>query len=180
MIIAEEVLTMRINIMPGKFRNYIIKIKEAFIKKDPVIDIVTDNSPDCIMQSGVIPYIIEKDNIKIILITSRSGKKWILPKGFIDEGLTPSESAIKEAFEEAGVTGTVSETPAGFYNYTRQMKDYRVLLFPMKTENVNNKWPESSERERIIISLKSLKDYINDSGIISIIENYFSSDSFKK
>jgi len=167
--------------MSYKIRSYMQKIKEIFSKGQPVIqNLIRNNNENLVVQSGVIPYIIEKGDIKIILITSRSGKKWILPKGFIDEGLTPSESAQKEAFEEAGVTGIVSAESAGSYNYTRQMKDYEVSLYPMKTENIKDHWPESSERERIIVSLKSMKDYINDSGIRNVVENYFSSSSFKK
>lgn len=166
--------------MSGIVNSYIKKIKRIFIKEERIMYDSVYNNQNYVEQSGVIPYIIEKGNIQIILIKSRSGKKWILPKGFIDEGLTPSESALKEAFEEAGVTGTVSSKPAGFYKYTRQMKEYKVSLFPMKTEVINDEWPESSERERKLVNLESVDYYINDPGIREVIGSYFSSDMFKK
>ena len=54
-------------------------------------------------QSGVIPVL---DN-RLVLITSRKSERWIIPKGYVEKGLSPSESAAKEAYEEAGLIGVV-------------------------------------------------------------------------
>lgn len=142
-------------------------------------NITLNAEPDCIIQSGVIPYIIENGTVKVILITSRKRKKWILPKGFIDEGLTPPESAGKEAYEEAGVLGTVSEKSAGYYSYTRQEQKYKVSLFPMLVDNISDQWPESTERERVTVELSLLKNYIVEDGITGVINNYFHCGNFE-
>ena len=59
-------------------------------------------------QSAVVPYRLVKNEIEVLLITTRKGR-WIIPKGIIEPELSAAESAAKEALEEAGVKGEVSE-----------------------------------------------------------------------
>ncbi|HEY6554254.1 MAG TPA: NUDIX domain-containing protein, partial [Vicinamibacteria bacterium] len=44
---------------------------------------------------------------QILLISVMEGKRWQLPKGHIEEGETPEETAVREVREETGVTGRV-------------------------------------------------------------------------
>ena len=60
-------------------------------------------------QSGAVPYRIIGEDIWILLITNRKGTNWIIPKGIVDRTLKASESALKEAREEAGVAASHSE-----------------------------------------------------------------------
>lgn len=46
-------------------------------------------------------------NGEILLISTREGKRWQLPKGHLERGETPEEAAIRETREETGVTGRV-------------------------------------------------------------------------
>ena len=46
-------------------------------------------------QSGILPYRIESGKLHILFITNRSGKKWIIPKGKIEPGMTALSSAEK-------------------------------------------------------------------------------------
>lgn len=43
----------------------------------------------------------------ILLISTQSGRRWQLPKGHIEEGETPEQTAVREVREETGVTGRV-------------------------------------------------------------------------
>lgn len=43
----------------------------------------------------------------ILLISTQAGKRWQLPKGHIEEGETPEQTAVREVREETGVTGRV-------------------------------------------------------------------------
>ena len=45
---------------------------------------------------------------EILLVTSRISGHWLLPKGWPMEGKSAAESALQEAFEEAGVWGVVA------------------------------------------------------------------------
>ena len=64
-------------------------------------------------QAGVVPFRVEKEKIKIMLITSRKKQRWIFPKGIIDPGYSASETAVNEAFEEAGIKGKIGSKPVG-------------------------------------------------------------------
>ncbi|HWU55015.1 MAG TPA: NUDIX hydrolase, partial [Rhizomicrobium sp.] len=61
--------------------------------------------------------------LEILLVTSLSSKRWILPKGWLEPELTPAENAAREAFEEAGVTGRIDPRPVGSYYYLKDKKD---------------------------------------------------------
>jgi 8-oxo-dGTP pyrophosphatase MutT (NUDIX family) len=47
---------------------------------------------------------VRKRGIEFLLVQTRGGR-WIFPKGGVEPGLTPAQSAALEAFEEAGVHG---------------------------------------------------------------------------
>ena len=62
------------------------------------------NSAVLEIQYGALPYrFTDSGGVEILLVTSRSRRRWILPKGLPVDGLEPSEAAAREAFEEAGV-----------------------------------------------------------------------------
>lgn len=44
---------------------------------------------------------------KILLISTRQGRRWQLPKGHLEAGETPEMAAIREIQEETGVTGRI-------------------------------------------------------------------------
>jgi len=49
--------------------------------------------------------VIEGD--RILLISTRGGKRWQLPKGHVEPGETTEQAAIRETREETGVLGRV-------------------------------------------------------------------------
>jgi 8-oxo-dGTP pyrophosphatase MutT (NUDIX family) len=62
--------------------------------------------PAACMQYGALPYrFTEAAALEVLIVTTRQSKRWIIPKGWPIKGLTPSKSAAREAFEEAGVIG---------------------------------------------------------------------------
>jgi 8-oxo-dGTP pyrophosphatase MutT (NUDIX family) len=64
-------------------------------------------------QFGALCYRVRRGKTQILLITSRTRGRWIIPKGWPSEGLTPAQSALQEAWEEAGVTGRVQDVCLG-------------------------------------------------------------------
>jgi len=56
-------------------------------------------------QFAALPFRVKEDKVQVLLITSRGTGRWIVPKGWPMEGKTPAESALQEAWEEAGVQG---------------------------------------------------------------------------
>ena len=61
-------------------------------------------------QSAVIPYLEKEDGTHhVVLITTRKKKKWTIPKGIVEHELGPEKSALKEAYEEAGIEGEIQK-----------------------------------------------------------------------
>jgi 8-oxo-dGTP pyrophosphatase MutT (NUDIX family) len=61
-----------------------------------------------VVQAGGIVFRSEKGEPRVLIVTARRRRKrWILPKGTVEEGEEPSEAALREVREEAGVTGTI-------------------------------------------------------------------------
>ncbi len=103
---------------------------------------------EVVRQSGVVPYRFTGDGLQILLITSSSGTRWVVPKGQIAPGLTPLESAVKEAYEEAGIVGVTGSHPVGAYEYLKRGARRICDLYPMSVARMLAKWPEMG-RERL-------------------------------
>src|SRR6266436_10021475 len=74
-------------------------------------------------QAGVIAYCIVDGKVQVLLMTSRDTGRWIIPKGNVNGRSTPSKAAEKEAYEEAGVRGTItSSIPLGIYTYFKKLE----------------------------------------------------------
>ena len=75
------------------------------------------------IQYGALPYRVTKTRgIEYLLVTSRETGRWIIPKGWPIEGMKPAKTAAREAYEEAGVRGTVSDKAIGNYSYKKELR----------------------------------------------------------
>ena len=122
-------------------------------------------------QSGVVPYRYEQDELKILLITSRHRKRWIFPKGIIDYGFSPQESAENEAFEEAGIEGKIDPTPIGEYQFLKWSGQVTVKVFLFEVTHEHDDWPESSFRERKWVSVAEAGQLVDIEGLRKILHN---------
>jgi 8-oxo-dGTP pyrophosphatase MutT (NUDIX family) len=52
----------------------------------------------------------------ILLISTQAGRRWQLPKGHIEEGETPEDTAVREVAEETGIIGEVV-APLGIIDF---------------------------------------------------------------
>ncbi len=99
-------------------------------------------------QSGVIPYRVKNGTVEVLLITTRDRQAWVIPKGGISNGMSPPESAAKEAWEEAGVIGQVNDHEIGTYKYRKKGNIYWVKIYLLPVETLIEDYPEASQRER--------------------------------
>ena len=125
-----------------------------------------------IPQSAVIPYRIQDKKLEILLITSSGGKRWIIPKGMIEIFMKPHYSAAKEAWEEAGVVGEVSETPIGTYSYKKLGCNFLVDVFLLRVETVFKDWPEAKIRKREWLSLPKAINRIQEAELKQILQEF--------
>ena len=56
-----------------------------------------------------------------MLITSRDTGRWVIPRGGIKKGFTAAQTAEREAYEEAGVKGTISSISLGIFTYNKRL-----------------------------------------------------------
>src|SRR5215471_197916 len=99
-------------------------------------------------QAAVIPLRIRHERVEVALVTTLSGKRWVVPKGSIDEGERSRDAAIRETEEEAGLIGDVERKPLGRYHFTRANERYVVEVYVMRVTMVLDHWLEASLRRR--------------------------------
>jgi 8-oxo-dGTP pyrophosphatase MutT (NUDIX family) len=99
-------------------------------------------------QSGIIPYRIMDDQFEVLLVTSKTNRRWIFPKGAIRRGSSSKASAIMEALEEAGIEGKTEDQGLGFYEYLNAGVPYSVEYYAMEVQSIHKNWPEMTLRER--------------------------------
>ena len=99
-------------------------------------------------QAAAIPFRLREGAVEVCLITTLKAGRWTVPKGFIDPGATAPETAVREAREEAGVHGRVVGGPVGYYDIRKLGGRYRVAVYLMRVDRVDDRWEEQSLRRR--------------------------------
>jgi 8-oxo-dGTP pyrophosphatase MutT (NUDIX family) len=94
----------------------------------------------------------ETGRVEVVLITSRETRRWVIPKGWPIKGLSPARSAAREAFEEAGLEGVVSDRSIGTFQYRKRLRDGTsvacdVEVFPLEVTGQRESWPEQGQRD---------------------------------
>lgn len=110
-----------------------------------------------IHQAAAVPFRRTDDGeIEVLLVTSRAGD-WSTPKGHIDIGNTPQETAEIETMEEAGAIGQASDQVLGVYEYTkpgRPGRRYRATVYPVEVDLTLEHWEEMDHRRRAWVPLE--------------------------
>ena len=122
-------------------------------------DMAADKST--IKQAGAIPFRREEKGLRICLVTSSGSGRWGIPKGIIDPGETPQETALKETEEEAGVTGRVFDDPVGKYRYRKWGSEMVVRVYLLEVSNEFREWAEQDVRKRRWVSMKKASELLD-------------------
>jgi 8-oxo-dGTP pyrophosphatase MutT (NUDIX family) len=108
-------------------------------------------------------------NGRICLVTTSNGKRWVIPKGLIEPGQTACETALQEAWEEAGLVGVLDQEPVGSFLYDKWSGTCHVVVFLMQVTEVAQNWPESDLRRRSWLSTAGALERIEDPGLADIV-----------
>jgi 8-oxo-dGTP pyrophosphatase MutT (NUDIX family) len=120
-------------------------------------------------QAGLIPFRRKGGEVEVLLITTLKRKRWVIPKGLIEPDLSPAESALMEAEEEAGIQGTVDSEPLGTYEYRKWGGTCRVEVYAMRVNKTLDDWPEAETRSREWFSIEEAVERVAQNGLKSLI-----------
>ncbi|KIC14819.1 NUDIX hydrolase [Leisingera sp. ANG-Vp] len=106
------------------------------------------------LQVAALCYRTGASGKEVLMVTSRGTGRWIIPKGWPIEGKDGPDTALQEAWEEAGVKkASISKRPIGEYNYVKRHDNgadepVTTLIFAAEVEQLLDDYPEATERTR--------------------------------
>ena len=124
-----------------------------------------------VKQAGVIPWRIKNDKLEVLLITSRNGKRWVIPKGMLEPDMKKHELAALEAWEEAGLRGEVLTDAIGSYSYRKNGFLCKVKVYLMKVYEQLEDFPEASQRELQWLPPKKAAKLVNNEELAILFRN---------
>jgi 8-oxo-dGTP pyrophosphatase MutT (NUDIX family) len=102
------------------------------------------------VQVAAVCYRLNGSSVEFLLVNTSSGK-WTFPKGRLCPSLSASESASREAWEEAGAKGRIEEKHFGYYLDTKRTlghdsrtREVRIAAFLLEVHSTET--PEESGR----------------------------------
>lgn len=137
-----------------------------------------------VQQVAALPFRVTNHRVELLLVTSRTHGRWIVPKGWPQSGVTLAESAEQEAWEEAGVRGQLIHRPVGRYGYPKRMRaGYEVpsgiVVYPLLVTEESPDWPERGERERAWRELADAAQIVDERGLARLIARLARNDGAK-
>lgn len=104
---------------------------------------------------------------EVLMVSSLTTRRWILPKGWPMEGRSLAEAALQEAWEEAGVTGHADPTALGHFSYRKMVKKRipvtcRCEVFRVSVQSLAETWPEAGRRQRRWVPLAEAVETVSE------------------
>ena len=138
-----------------------------------------------ILQIGALCLRDGQDGPEVMMVKSSRGR-WIIPKGWPEDGQTDAETAKSEAWEEAGVLkGKVSKAPIGGYLTEKRYDDGRrvpchVSVYQIDVRKTVKHYPEASLRKRKWMKLNKAIKKSKDKGLRALLRAVIKQDGMRK
>lgn len=128
-------------------------------------------------QFAALCYRVIKGKTEVLLITSRRTERWIIPKGWPMEAKTPAESALTEAWEEAGVKGKVTGGCLTLYTYLKSVDEEEpmpcaVMVYPVKVKSLADTYPEHGQRKRKWVTPKQASKRVDEPELAHLLRSF--------
>ena len=130
------------------------------------------------LEIGAFPFLFKKGKLYIMIITSISGKSWILPKGQPEDNLNKSQVAELEAYEEGGIKGIIFDRK--FREDFKRDEDSSLIIYPLLIKKILNTWPEKYKRERRLVTIKEALNLVTKKEHLQAIKYFSSADMSNK
>lgn len=130
-----------------------------------------------LLQMAALCHRGEGDGKEYLLVTSRDTGRWVIPKGWPIRGLQSDETALQEAWEEAGVKGkTIANEPVGSYTYQKKQANgvevpVETLVYSVAVKDLSEDFPEAHERQRRWVDADQAAQMVNETELKSLIRN---------
>jgi len=143
--------------------------------KQTPIQLQDASKSDVRTQFAALCYRVKEGKVQVMLITSRQSGRWIIPKGWPMDGKTPGESALAEAWEEAGVKGKVMGRSLGLFSYHKDIDTNLempcvAMVYPVKVKSMAKKYPEKGQRKRKWLSPKKAASKVTEPELAHILK----------
>jgi len=97
------------------------------------------------------------------------------------KGLSAHAAAAQEAFEEAGIVGSVCPTALGDYRYRKLLKSGASLLvsvrvFPLAVTTELDDWPEAGQRTRRWFPLAEAVNLVDEADLRELMRSFRAAD----
>ncbi|HEY9286227.1 MAG TPA: NUDIX hydrolase [Pyrinomonadaceae bacterium] len=127
--------------------------------------------PFVVPQAAAVPLrTTAAGRVEVLLVTSRKGRRWIVPKGMTWFFGDPPATARREAYEEAGVEGEVAGGAVGSYEYRKRGVAYRVTVYLLRVTREYDDWPERKLRRRRWASRRDARRLVRPKEMRALID----------
>lgn len=114
--------------------------------------------------------------LEILLVTSLRTRRWILPKGWPQDGVSLAQSAAAEALEEAGVFGEIVADPVGRYHYLKEKNGSAlpcaVDVFSLFVTGENLSWAEKEKRQKLWLPAERAAAKVAETGLRRLLADF--------
>lgn len=130
------------------------------------------------LQVAAVCYRGEGSKRKVLLVTSRDTRRWIVPKGWPMDGYDAKGTAMQEAWEEAGVReGNIDAKPIGQFDYDKRLDNgaevpVETTVFAVEVKTLEDDFPEADERTRKWVAPEQAAEMVQEPGLRSILRQF--------
>ncbi|NPD17658.1 NUDIX hydrolase [Xinfangfangia sp. D13-10-4-6] len=113
--------------------------------------------------------------LQVLLITSLTTGRWILPKGWPQMGHDGAATALAEAWEEAGIRiGTDQPRKIGRYTYHKRLSGdvpahTMVDVYAIRTERLLDNYPEAGRRKRVWLTPEEAAAQVDEPELAALL-----------
>ena len=108
--------------------------------------------------------------LEVCLIRKKTSKQWGIPKGIVDPGDTHEQTALNEAWEEAGLKGRLLGDAIGTYEYEKWYTTFMVAVYVMEVLEQHDEWQEAPDRERRWTSIGEAASLLMDHPVQPLLD----------
>jgi len=115
--------------------------------------------------------------LEVLLVRSSRGR-WILPKGWPIDGLNGAQTAMREAWEEGGVSGgKPAKRALGFFDTVKRLDSGTEMpcethVYAVAVHETQPEFPESEARDPTWASVGDAIDMVDEKGLKDILAEF--------